>query len=76
MGLIVDAVEEVASIAAADIEATHEVGASLDTQYLLGMAKVKGRVEMLLDIDRVLAVPAIDSFPTISGAAPDQAIGI
>jgi purine-binding chemotaxis protein CheW len=54
MGLIVDAVDEVTNIAAADIEPTPDFGAALDTDYILGMAKVKGTVKTLLDIDRVV----------------------
>lgn len=53
-GLIVDAVEEVALITAADIEPMPEFGVRVDTAYLLGMAKVKGEVKMLLDISRVV----------------------
>lgn len=55
MGLIVDSVEVVVNLAAKDIEPTPEFGAKVDTAYLLGVAKVNGRVEMLLDIDRVVA---------------------
>ena len=55
MGLMVDAVEEVAFIAAQDIEDTPDFGASLDTAYILGMAKVKGAVKSLLDIDKVVS---------------------
>ncbi len=54
MGLIVDAVEEVASVTAADIEQTPNFGTSIDTAYILGMAKVKGAVKALLDIDKVV----------------------
>jgi purine-binding chemotaxis protein CheW len=55
MGLMVDAVEEVAFIAAQDIEDTPDFGVSLDTAYILGMAKVKGAVKSLLDIDKVVS---------------------
>ena len=55
MGLVVDDVEEVVNINASEIEATPDFGAQLDTQYLLGMAKIKGAVKSLLDIDRVIA---------------------
>jgi purine-binding chemotaxis protein CheW len=58
MGLIVDAVEEVLSIAASEIEPTPDFGTKLDTDYLQGMAKVKGTVKALLDIDRVIAAEA------------------
>ena len=53
-GLVVDNVEEVLNLTASDIEETPEFGAQVDTEYLLGMAKIKGVVKMLLDIDRVL----------------------
>jgi purine-binding chemotaxis protein CheW len=55
MGLIVDGVEEVANISPADIEETPDFGTVVDTAYILGMAKVKGEVKALLDIDRVVA---------------------
>lgn len=54
MGLVVDAVEEVAQIAPGDIEETPDFGSQLCTEYLLGMAKVKGAVKALLDIDCVI----------------------
>jgi purine-binding chemotaxis protein CheW len=55
MGLMVDDVEEVANIAAGDIEQTPDFGAQLDTHYILGMAKIKGKVKTLLDIDQVIS---------------------
>lgn len=55
MGLIVNSVEEVVNVPAAEIEPTPEFGVRVDTAYLLGMAKVNGQVKTLLDIDRVVA---------------------
>ena len=60
MGLIVDAVEEVANISAAEIEETPDFGAALSTDYILGMAKVKGVVKALLDIDQVVNADTIE----------------
>ena len=54
IGLIVDAVEEVANINAADIEPTPDFAGTVETGYILGMAKVKGTVKTLLDIDKVV----------------------
>jgi purine-binding chemotaxis protein CheW len=54
IGAIVDTVSEVLNIKAEDIEDTPAFGASLTTEYILGMAKVSGGVKILLDIDRVL----------------------
>lgn len=54
MGVVVDAVSEVLNLTAAEIEDTPDFGDNADAQYLLGMAKVKGKVKILLDIDKVL----------------------
>jgi purine-binding chemotaxis protein CheW len=61
MGLIVDSVEEVVTLAANEIEPTPDFGASISTEYLLGMAKVKGQVKTLLDIDRVVAPDTVQA---------------
>ena len=55
MGFIVDEVSEVLDIPAQEIEDAPSFGASLDTAYILGMAKTKGSVKILVDIDKVLA---------------------
>lgn len=56
-GIIVDAVSEVLNLAGGDIEDTPDFGDGEVSAagYLLGMAKVKGKVKILLDIDRVLS---------------------
>ena len=54
-GVVVDQVSEVLTIQAADIEDTPEFGRGVATPYLLGMAKIKGKVKILLDIDQVLS---------------------
>ena len=46
----VDSVSEVLSVKAEDIEETPTFGTNLDTDYILGMAKVEGNVKILLDI--------------------------
>ncbi len=66
MGVIVDSVEEVIPIARADIEPTPDFGTQVDTEYLLGMAKVKGTVTSLLDIDRVLAAASLGRLEELS----------
>jgi purine-binding chemotaxis protein CheW len=54
MGLVVDGVEEVINLAATDIEETPDFGGQICTDYILGIAKVKGAVKTLLDIDGVV----------------------
>ena len=41
-------------ISAADIEPTPDFGAAIDTDYILGLAKIKNTVKALLDIDKVV----------------------
>jgi len=54
MGIVVDGVAEVLNLAPGDIEDTPDFGRGVVTPYLLGMAKIKGNVKILLDIDQVL----------------------
>lgn len=53
-GIVVDSVSEVLNIKGSDIEDTPTFGTKLNTDYILGMAKLGGGVKILLDIDRVL----------------------
>jgi purine-binding chemotaxis protein CheW len=55
MGIVVDGVSEVLNLTGAEIEDTPDFGKEISGGYLLGMAKVKGKVKILLDIDRVLS---------------------
>jgi purine-binding chemotaxis protein CheW len=55
MGVIVDAVSEVLNLTDAEIEDTPDFGEDAAGAYLLGLAKVKGKVKILLDIDKVLS---------------------
>jgi purine-binding chemotaxis protein CheW len=54
MGVVVDSVSDVLNIQADEIENTPAFGDRVVTDYLCGMAKVKGRVKILLDLDRAL----------------------
>ncbi|MCB2184996.1 MAG: chemotaxis protein CheW [Deltaproteobacteria bacterium] len=54
MGIVVDRVNEVVDVKASDVEPTPSFGVSLDTTFILGMAKVGEKVKILLDVDRVL----------------------
>ena len=54
MGVVVDHVSEVVNIAVEEIEQTPEFGDRVRTDFIKGLAKVKGTVKILLDLDRVL----------------------
>lgn len=58
-GVVVDSVSEVLNISATEIEQSPDFGEKSDVAYLLGMAKVKGKVKILLDIDEVMATHAV-----------------
>jgi purine-binding chemotaxis protein CheW len=54
MGIVVDRVSEVVTVAAEDIEPPPSFGVDVPTDFLLGIGKSQGRVKLLLDIDHVL----------------------
>lgn len=59
-GAIVDCVSEVLNLAGAEIEDTPDFGSDFTAPFILGMAKVKGNVKILLDIDRVLKTQGVE----------------
>jgi purine-binding chemotaxis protein CheW len=61
IGIVVDSVSEVLNIKSEDIEDTPTFGTSLNTDYILGMAKMEGKVKILLDIDQVLGAQDLES---------------
>jgi purine-binding chemotaxis protein CheW len=69
MGLVVDGVAEVINIGEHDIEAAPAFGSDMDTSYLLGIAKIRGEVKLLLDIDRALNVSHFDALANVSDMA-------
>ena len=54
VGVVGDSVSEVLNIKQDEIEDTPTFGISLNTDFILGMAKMEGGVKILLDIDQVL----------------------
>ncbi len=54
MGIVVDGVSEVLNVTLADIEDTPDFGNGVSTPYILGMAKMKGKVKILLEINQVM----------------------
>jgi purine-binding chemotaxis protein CheW len=54
LGLVVDAVDQVVDLTPEDVAPPPAFGTPVHTDYLLGMAKLDGRLALLLDIDQVL----------------------
>jgi purine-binding chemotaxis protein CheW len=61
IGIVVDSVSEVLNIKNEDIEDTPTFGTTLNTSFILGMAKMEGKVKILLDIDAVLSAEDLDA---------------
>ena len=71
VGLLVDAVSEVLKIQPEALEAPPEMISSIGVQYITGVAKVEGRLIILLDLKKVLNVEDMSS---ISRAAEPVAM--
>jgi purine-binding chemotaxis protein CheW len=54
MGIVVDGVAEVVQVAGADVEDTPSFGKEVEVPYVMGLAKLKGKVKILVDIDQVM----------------------
>ena len=65
-GIVVDSVSEVLNIKSSDIEDTPSFGTKLNTDYILGMAKMGGGVKILLEIDRVLSTQELDALEAVA----------
>jgi purine-binding chemotaxis protein CheW len=65
MGVVVDGVSEVLNLTGPEIEDTPDFGEDIAGRYLLGMAKVKGKVKILLDIDKVVSTQEIHGLNAI-----------
>ena len=59
LGMVVDYVSEVLNISSDEIEPMPDFGERLDTEYMQGVAKVKGTVKLLLDLDKVLSTDTV-----------------
>lgn len=66
MGVIIDEVREVLDISAESIEDTPSFGASINTEFILGIGKVGETVKMLLDIDKVLTASEVEQIAKIN----------
>jgi len=66
IGIVVDAVSEVLNVKQEEIEDAPSFGTKLDTEYILGMAKIEGGVKILLNIDKVLSTKEIEGLEKVS----------
>ena len=63
VGMVVDSVSEVSNITAAEIEPPPSLGSHVaDAANILGMAKIKDSVKILLNIEKVIGKSVIEQF--------------
>lgn len=56
MGIVVDTVSEVVNIQKSEIENSPQYGTNIDEGFLIGLGKVKDKVILLLEIEKVLNI--------------------
>lgn len=66
MGTIVDGVAEVLNLVGGEIEDTPDFGQGVATPYLLGLAKIKDKVKILLDIDQVMSTQELHGIEALT----------
>ncbi|WP_086932492.1 chemotaxis protein CheW [Agarilytica rhodophyticola] len=66
MGIVVDAVSDVYSLAEKDMRTAPDIGNSLNTEFIKGLVNVDEKMVILLDIDRLLSMDEIPNMTAIS----------
>jgi purine-binding chemotaxis protein CheW len=76
IGVIVDAVQAVVEIAAADTLPAPSFGTRIDADFIEGMGKIDDRFIILLNVDRVLSTDQVSTINTIGalGSSGDAAL--
>jgi len=72
VGILVDAVNEVVEIAAADIEPPPAFGAKIRTDFIAGMYKLKDKFVVILDSARVLSADEVATFARAAPPVPQE----
>lgn len=70
VGIVVDSVSDVITLAPAQIKPAPEFSSALDTQYIMGLGKVDERLLILVDIERLMTSEGM----ALVAAATDAAL--
>jgi purine-binding chemotaxis protein CheW len=76
MGILVDRLTEVSNVSAQEIEETPSFGVEVNTDFLLGMGKIGGKVKLLLNIDNVLTSQEISDVEVVNAEASPQTLPV
>lgn len=74
VGVVVDAVNAVLEIAAAEIEPAPTFGAKIRADFIAGMGKVNGKFVILLNVGSVLAMEENGTFADVGAGAQAAAV--
>jgi purine-binding chemotaxis protein CheW len=69
LGVVIDSVQEILEIAEHEIEPAPSLGTRIDPAFMRGVAKVNGRLQVVLDFGRVLAPEELAQLVTAHAAA-------
>ncbi len=71
IGALVDSVSEVQNIGSDQIEPAPSFGNTVSTNYITGIGKINGKVNILLDIGKVLSPEELGFVSVIGAVEPD-----
>ncbi len=69
VGMVVDSVSDVLTLAGEQIRPAPELSGSMDTRYIMGLGTVEGRMIILADIERLMTSREMDLLEHASEAA-------
>ena len=72
-GLLVDGVSEVVQVAASDVEPVPALGEDMKLDFVVGLSKTKGRVVVLLDMDKVMQGQDLQELKNLESFTKDAA---
>jgi len=68
-GIVVDSVSDVLDVKGSDVKAKPDFGASVNTDFINGLATVQDHMVMLLDIDKLMNADELAALVQASGSA-------
>ena len=74
LGLVVDAVEEVSQVKSEELEPPPDFGGVLKTDYIVGMARIKGGIKSLLDVGKIIAAEMNDAIDVMNNERAGSSI--
>jgi len=66
IGMVVDSVSDVTTLAPEQIKTTPEMGSALSADYMMGLGVLDGRMIILMDIDRLMSSDEIGAIAKLA----------